>query len=346
MRAAEAAGDYERLTDWEQRAEQARERRHRRRMDWITAPLRPGPRRRGRWSCRGIGFLLGLGAVLAIAHRDAAWLLTPTTEGRGRHRVGGVAARRDLAAGRWWRCRGWCWPGCGRSGGGTAACRAGPRPTGAREHPTVIVTPGGVAAALAHLGIPAMNRAVKDGWQVEFATPPVRVNGRGYQTTFSLPMGVTPGDDRRQARRAGPQPGPRPVGGVAQRGRARRLRGSVGGRSRARPSGRRPPYPLLHDGTADVFAGVPLGVSQRGDVIAPPLPGRERGVRRGDGAGQVQRRPRHHGRRRAGPAGGAVGVRVRQQRRLRRLPAPAGPLPPRRRRRHRPRRARSAARAV
>ncbi len=39
LRAAEAAGDYERLTDWEQRAEQARERRHRRRMDWITAPL-------------------------------------------------------------------------------------------------------------------------------------------------------------------------------------------------------------------------------------------------------------------------------------------------------------------
>ncbi len=56
----------------------------------------------------------------------------------------------------------------------------------------MIVTPGGVATALAHLGIPAMNRAVKDGWQVEFATPPVRVNGRGYQTTFSLPMGVTP----------------------------------------------------------------------------------------------------------------------------------------------------------
>jgi len=34
-----------------------------------------------------------------------------------------------------------------------------------------------------------------------------------------------------------------------------------------------PTYPLLHDGTADVFAGVPFGVSQRGDVIAPPLPG-------------------------------------------------------------------------
>jgi hypothetical protein len=34
-----------------------------------------------------------------------------------------------------------------------------------------------------------------------------------------------------------------------------------------------PPYPLLHEGTADVFAGIPLGVSQRGDVIAPALPG-------------------------------------------------------------------------
>ena len=36
----------------------------------------PGPRRR-RWLLGGIGFLLGLGAVLAIAHRDTAWLLTP-----------------------------------------------------------------------------------------------------------------------------------------------------------------------------------------------------------------------------------------------------------------------------
>ena len=34
-----------------------------------------------------------------------------------------------------------------------------------------------------------------------------------------------------------------------------------------------PPYPLLHDGTADVFTGVPLGVSLRGEVIAPALPG-------------------------------------------------------------------------
>ena len=34
--------------------------------------------------------------------------------------------------------------------------------------------------------------AVQTSWQVEFATPPVRVNGRRYQTTFSLPMGDDP----------------------------------------------------------------------------------------------------------------------------------------------------------
>ena len=46
MRAAEAAGDQDRLTEWEARAERAREQRHRRRMDWITAPHRAHPHRR------------------------------------------------------------------------------------------------------------------------------------------------------------------------------------------------------------------------------------------------------------------------------------------------------------
>ena len=76
MRSAEAAGDFERLTDWEQRAEHARERRHRRRMDWVTAPLDLARTVAVVGLC-GIGLLLGLGGVLAIAHRDTAWLLAP-----------------------------------------------------------------------------------------------------------------------------------------------------------------------------------------------------------------------------------------------------------------------------
>ena len=145
-------------------------------------------------------------------------------------------------------------------------------PAGAREHPTVIVTPGGVAAALAHLGIPAMNRAVKDGWQVEFATPPVRVNGRGYQATFSLPMGVTPEmiADKRDVLARNLVRAPLEVWPTAAE-RAGYVDLWVADQgSTERPA---PPYPLLHEGAADVFAGVPLGVSQRGDVIAPALPG-------------------------------------------------------------------------
>ena len=52
-------------------------------------------------------------------------------------------------------------------------------PAHSRVDATVVITPDGIAAALAHLGIPALNRAVKDGWQVEFSTPAVRVNRRG-----------------------------------------------------------------------------------------------------------------------------------------------------------------------
>ena len=94
----------------------------------------------------------------------------------------------------------------------------------------MVITPGGIATALAHLGIPAMNRAVKDGWQVEFATPPVRVNRRGYQTAFSLPMGVTPEmiADKRDVLARNLVRAPLEV--WPSRRRARRLRRSVGGR--------------------------------------------------------------------------------------------------------------------
>jgi DNA segregation ATPase FtsK/SpoIIIE, S-DNA-T family len=270
MRAAETAGDYERLIDWEQRAEQARERRHRRRLDWVTAPLDVARTTAVLIMC-AIGFLLGLGAVLAIAHRDTAWLLTPIQK-----TVDGIAwavwladvvstpvaiALPVLALAGLWQV--------GRRHGSVPRWAAA---TGAREHPTVIVTPGGIAAALAHLGIPALNRAVKDGWQVEFATPPVRVNGRGYQTTFSLPMGVTPEmiADKRDVLARNLVRAPLEVwpSAAERAGYVDLWVADQGSTERPAPS-----YPLLHDGTANVFVGVPLGVSLRGEGIAPSLPG-------------------------------------------------------------------------
>ena len=129
LRAAEAAGDYERLTDWEQRAEQARERRHRRRLAWITAPLDVA-RTAAVMTLVGVGFLLLLGGMLAVAHRDPAWLLTPAAEGRGRDRVGGVAAGPGVAAGHGGRAVAAAGAGCGSSAAATARCRAGPPPAG------------------------------------------------------------------------------------------------------------------------------------------------------------------------------------------------------------------------
>jgi DNA segregation ATPase FtsK/SpoIIIE, S-DNA-T family len=270
MRAAEAAGDYERLTDWEQRGEQARERRHRRRMDWLTAPLEMA-RAAAVAIMAGIGFLLGLGAVLAIAHRDPEWVLAPTQKIVNVIAwlvwlldliwTPAVVALPLLALAGLWQL--------GRRHGSVPRWAA---PAGARDVPTVIVTPGGIAAALAHLGIPAMNRAVKDGWQVEFATPPVRVNGRGYQATFSLPMGVTPEmiADKRDVLARNLVRAPLEVWlSAAERAGYVDLWVADQG-STERPA---PPYPLLNEGIADVFAGVPLGVSLRGEVIAPALPG-------------------------------------------------------------------------
>lgn len=191
MRAAETAGDQDRLSDWEFRAEQARERRHRRRMDWLAAPFALAQALAAA-AVTILGMLLGLGVVLAVAHSDITWVLVPFGAV-----VDLVAWTVWLATVVWWfplvLAAPWVlaallWQ-VGRAHGRLPEWAA---PASAREEVSVIVTPGVVAAALAHLGIPALNRAVKQGWRVEFSTPPVRVNGRGYQTVFSLPMGVTP----------------------------------------------------------------------------------------------------------------------------------------------------------
>ena len=239
-------------------------------MDWITAPLDLARTTAVLTLC-GIGVLLGLGVVLAIAHHDTSWVLTPLQKA-----VDGVAWAAWLLDALWlpavvaapWLVLAGLWQ-LGRHHGRVPRWAA---PAGGREHPTVIVTPGGVATALSHLGIPALNRAVKDEWQVEFATPPVRVNGRGYQTTFSLPMGVTPEmiADKRDVLARNLVRAPLEVWpSAADRAGYVDLWVADQG-STERPA---PPYPLLHDGICDVFAGIPMGVSQRGDVIAPPLPG-------------------------------------------------------------------------
>lgn len=76
MRAAEAAGNMDRLLEWEARAEKARDHRHKRRMDWVRAPLELV--KAGALALVAFTLaLLGLGVVLALGHQDPTWLVKP-----------------------------------------------------------------------------------------------------------------------------------------------------------------------------------------------------------------------------------------------------------------------------
>jgi DNA segregation ATPase FtsK/SpoIIIE, S-DNA-T family len=139
-----------------------------------------------------------------------------------------------------------------------------------RDAASAVVTPGGIAEALEHLGIAKLTAAIKGGWTIPFDTPPVRVNNRGYHTVFELPMGVTVdmlADKRdvlaRNLRRSTLEVWPTKS---ERAGYVDLWVADPGSGSKPAPA-----YPLLTDGICDVFAGVPLGVSQRGDLIAPPL---------------------------------------------------------------------------
>jgi DNA segregation ATPase FtsK/SpoIIIE, S-DNA-T family len=139
-----------------------------------------------------------------------------------------------------------------------------------RDAASAVVTPGGIAEALEHMGIAKLTAAIKGGWTIPFDTPPVRVNNRGYHTVFELPMGITVdmlADKRdvlaRNLRRSTVEVWPTKS---ERAGYVDLWVADPGSGSKPAPA-----YPLLTDGICDVFAGVPLGVSQRGDLIAPPL---------------------------------------------------------------------------
>jgi hypothetical protein len=147
------------LTDWEARAERARELRHRRRMDWLTAPI-DAARTAAILVLWLFAALVGLGAVLAVARSDLtlvpaplftamqviAWLVwfveavwRPVLIG------GGVLGLVGL-----WQL--------GRRSGSVPGWAA---PAQSRADPGVVITPVGVAAALAHsVVVPPPHRVV------------------------------------------------------------------------------------------------------------------------------------------------------------------------------------------
>jgi DNA segregation ATPase FtsK/SpoIIIE, S-DNA-T family len=126
-----------------------------------------------------------------------------------------------------------------------------------------------ISQALAHLGIAPLDRFFKTGGELVY-TIPARVDGDGTYAQIRLPMGVTA--EMVATKRAtlaanlgrasletwptkGDEDGILDLW-IADKGWLGKGAGD---------------WPLLHDGTTDVFEGVPIGRSQRGQVIYAPL---------------------------------------------------------------------------
>jgi len=141
----------------------------------------------------------------------------------------------------------------------------------------LVITADTLVLALQNLDkIPALRRAFKDGWRPTFHLLPVR-DGRGYSAVFSVPLGVTAemiADQRpvlaRNAHRAEVEvwPSDAEKSGAGPAGTVAVWIADPGVLSKPAPE-----YPLMHEGTADVFTGVPAGVVARGNGILIPIVG-------------------------------------------------------------------------
>jgi S-DNA-T family DNA segregation ATPase FtsK/SpoIIIE len=265
LRAAEAAGNWEALAEWADRAEQARERRHRRRMDWLAAPFALAKTLAAALATV-VGCLILLGIVIAVAdhnvHKVGAPLMAVI------HLVRLVAivvavvwgplvlAAPFLLLATLWHI--------GRTSGAGPAWLA----TSADDD-DLVIDENTIARALEALRIPQITAYFKQGLPLQYLTP-ARRDGRGTHAVVRLPAGVTA--DRIARRRADLATGLHRL--------AKETWPSTGSEAGildlwiadkgalAEGAG---PYPLLSGGTVDVFKGVPLGKTLRGDPILAPL---------------------------------------------------------------------------
>lgn len=265
MRAAEAAGDMENLSLWEERGERFKAARHGRAMDWLNAPILVAKALLiGAISLLCV--LIGLGVILACAQKDIAafldpfnavlsfvsWVVLVVTVTWG-----------PLVVAAPWVALAYVW----NEGRRRATLPTWVTPVAHNgEGRDVVPDEGAIMSALRNLGIAKFNQQVKEGWMPRWVQPTTR-DGKGWRTQLELPQGVNVGmiNDRKDVlahnlvrlpvevwpTEPKSQPGVLDLW-VADQGL---LTGPVA------------PYPLLDDGTCDYFKGVPVGVDQRGDEV-------------------------------------------------------------------------------
>jgi S-DNA-T family DNA segregation ATPase FtsK/SpoIIIE len=262
--AAVAAGDVAAVAEWQDRMDRCRQQRHARRMQLISAP-QDAVKSLAVGTAGSVGGLLTLGVALAIANKDAGQILAPTLFVIDILRwacfvaavVWGFAKLFGLPlilAGLW---------SVGRARG-TAPSWALPADNGAGRD--VVPDEGAILKALQNLGIAPLNRAVKDGWQPRWVSPTTRL-GNGWHTALQLPLGVTVEmvTDKKSVLAHNLMRKPIEVWPIEPSTQPGVLDLWVADSGSL--SGPVPDWPLLTDGEADYFKGVPVGVSQRGEPV-------------------------------------------------------------------------------
>src|SRR6185437_7262681 len=277
IRSAEAAGDHEAALAWDaQRIKFAKD-RHQRRADLVELPLKvfkalPGI------AAGFLGILIVIGVLMAIASKNVKEVAAPV---RAVAPFGEwVALAVSIAWGPFLLALPWIvvlvlyLAGRSYANASLTSWAVAGKQDG--EDAGIVITADTIVLALQHMPIPALRQAFKNDWKPVFHTTPVR-EGRGYAAVFSNPLGVTAemiADHRAvfarnvhreevevwptDAAKAGAGPAGTVAVWIADRGVL------------SKPA---PEYPLLHEGTADVFEGVPAGVAPRGDAIDVPVMG-------------------------------------------------------------------------
>ncbi|MEU3074835.1 ATP-binding protein [Streptomyces laurentii] len=200
LRAAEAAGNYEAAMEWEERGQRFREARHRRRMDLLHSPVDAA---KGALvgTGMGIGSLVALGVVLAIANKNVTDVITPVMAVIEFIRlmitivqvVWGplVTLGPFLALLALWAV-----------GSKQQAAPAWVMPAHVRNGEGEPITPSIVVKALRDLGIPAMRNAIKEmGDAGASMLSPIVIAGCGVEVDVTLPSGVSTNEIQQRRRK-------------------------------------------------------------------------------------------------------------------------------------------------
>ncbi|KAB1983475.1 FtsK/SpoIIIE domain-containing protein [Streptomyces triticiradicis] len=200
FRAAEAAGNHEIAAEWEERGQHFREARHRRRMDLLHSPV-DAAKGAAVSAGMGVGSLVALGAVMAIATKDVTQVVTPlmaTIEFINLlitivQVVWGpaLAIGPFLALLALWAV-----------GSKQQAAPAWALPENVRSSEGEPITPSIVVKALRDLGVPALRNAIKEmGDAGASMLGPIRIAGCGVEVDVTLPSGVATNEVQQRRRK-------------------------------------------------------------------------------------------------------------------------------------------------